>query len=506
MVHSFLPVPFADAARQQLFAAVHAALLAEPSAPTTVLLGNLGAFTSIKADALLVRPGGAVLVVLTPRGGRLTMPALAYGAWQLDGLPLPDRADADNPFEQYRQQRPAALAWLNSQPGHDFFDLQGIALFAGPLTFGPEVESHLHQHLAADFQLAGGATSLPIRLRAQEATPADELPEAALLAWADQLAADLSTDSEPNAYLSVNYLEQKLRQLWRWLGAEDIPDDPPYGGEPTDPADQQEHARLQQLRHELQAELSQQRQEAAAREATRTQELAQLRQQLAQVGLSATERRAEQQATAALEEDLRTARAELAARNQELDTRIQQLGRVIIQLQAADKPMPVPVSAPAPPALATAIEQRPIPKGPAFRAANSPTPSFRRLRQAERWGIASLVLVGVGMGTWGAARLMLPHQARPASPAAQHRNRVFQPQEAPEPNVVYVVDSTLAAPAQPDTTTSSSVGAEPAENGRPAFTPAKQSADSATTPTAPTSAAPIPANVPDSIATPSPTP
>ena len=500
MVHSFLPVPFADAARQQLFAALHAALRAEAEAPDTVLLGNLGAFTSIEADALLVSPGGAWLVVLTPHGGRLTMPALAYGAWQLDGLPLPDRADADNPFEQYRQQRPAALAWLTGQVGHEFSDFQGIALFTRPLTFGPEVEGHLHQHLAADFQLVGGATHLPRRLRAQQAPPATELSAAALLAWADQLAADLSADNEPAAYLPPTYLAQKLRQLWRWLGAEDIPNDPPYGDERADPAGRQERARLQQLRHELQAELSQQRQEAAAHEAARTQELAQLRQQLAQVGLSATERRAEQQATSALEEELRTARAELAARNQELDTRIQQLGRLIIRLQAADKP--VAVAAPARPAPATAIEKRPIPKAPVFWAAKSTTPSFRRLRQAERWGVMSLVLAGVGVGTWGAARLMLPHQARPAIPIARHRNPVFQPQEAREPNVVYVVDSTLAAPSQPDTTKPSPTGAEPVATKVPALTPANQPADS----TAASPTAPAPATAPDSTTQPSPTP
>ncbi len=504
MVHSFLPVPFADAARQQLFAAVRAALLAEPGAPATVLLGNLGAFTSIEADALLVRPGGAVLVVLTPQGGRLTMPALAYGAWQLDGLPLPDRPAADNPFEQYRQQRPATLAWLHSQTGHEFADLQGIALFAGPLTFGPEVESHLHQHPAsADFQLVGGAAHLPMRLRTQEATPAG-LPEPALLAWADQLAADLSTARAPDVYLPNNYLEQKLRQLWRWLGAEDIPNDPPYGSERANPADQQERARLQQLRDELQAELSQQRQEAAARETTRTQELAQLRQQLAQVGLSATERRAEQQATSALEEELRTARAELAARNQELNTRIQQLGRLIVQLQAANKPVPMP--APAQPARSAATEPRPTPGAPVFRAAKPTTPSFRRLRQAERWGVALLVLLGVGVGTWGATRLLLPHHTRPAIQVAQRGNPVFQAEEGAAPPPVYVVDSSLAPPVfRVDTAGASlsSPSVNPAEAPSVATHTSVEQPDSLAEPAA---AAPTPPTAPDSTSQPSPTP
>ena len=115
MVYSILPVPFADAARQRQYEAVLAALRADADAPATVLLGNLAAFSPVEADALVVRPGGLALLVLTPRWGRLTMPALAYGTWQLDGRPLPGREAADNPFAQYQQQLPAALAWLAEQ-------------------------------------------------------------------------------------------------------------------------------------------------------------------------------------------------------------------------------------------------------------------------------------------------------------------------------------------------------------------------------------------------------
>ena len=90
MLVSLLPVPFADAARQRQYEALCTALAADAEAPATVLLGNLGAFTPITVDALIVRPNGLALIVLTPRPGHLTMPALTYGTWQLNG-PGPTR-------------------------------------------------------------------------------------------------------------------------------------------------------------------------------------------------------------------------------------------------------------------------------------------------------------------------------------------------------------------------------------------------------------------------------
>ncbi|MEJ7666610.1 MAG: hypothetical protein WKG07_47385 [Hymenobacter sp.] len=198
--------------------------------------------------------------------------------------------------------------------------------------------------------------------------------------------------------------------------------------------DQQEQMRLQQLRQELQAELHQQRQEAAARETARTQELAQLRQQLAQAGPAATERRAEQQAKAALEESLRTARAELATRNQELDVRIRELGQLIGRLQANTTGPAVAVSATLP------------------RPAAAPARSFQRLRQVERWGLVALVVAGVGAGAWGLVRLAQRPRARPAiSLVHPSYGANTQLEEAQSPNVVYVTDSTLAPRAQPDT-------------------------------------------------------
>ncbi len=514
MLVSLLPVPFADAARQRQYDAVRAALHAEADAPATVLLGNLGAFTPLAADMLLVRPGSVTLLMLLPHAGHLTIPALAYGAWQLGGQPLPDYAGADNPFAQYQQQVPVALGWLGGQLGLPESELPpcgGVALFDAPLTFGPEVEAQLHRYAAAhDFQLVGGAAQLPARLRQALAPETATLNAGELLEWGEYLANEPYVAHEQGRPENIvaglpTYLVHQLRQLWRWLGAEDIPADPPYGGPAPAATDQQERARLQQLRHELQAELHQQRQEATTREAARTQELSQLRQQLAQAGLSATERRAEQQATAKLEEELRSARAELAARNQELDTRIQQLGLLIKQLQATDKAtqpralaQPVPAS---PPARALPTERPPAGRVPASVAARPAGTSFRRLRQAERWGMVALVLAGLGGGTWGVMRLTQVPKPRPATTAVP-RKSAMQAAQAVAPAVVYVVDSTLA-PTRPasDNASSYSVDAEPAD-ATEAAVPAKQPADSVAT----ESGAPAPAAAPDSVATPSPAP
>ncbi|MGI4737824.1 MAG: hypothetical protein ACRYG7_21875 [Janthinobacterium lividum] len=510
MFISLLPVPFADAARQQQFDALEAALQAEADAPASVLLGNLGAFAGFDADALLVRAHCLALLVLTPRAGRLTMPALAYGSWQLDGQLLAGRMGSDNPFVQYQQQQPDALAWLQSQVGQALPPCAGLALFEAPLTFGPEVEAHLHHDAGHDFQLVGGVAQLLRRLP-QLAAPTAVLTETALLAWASQLEAELATPWQTEPELPTNYLTQKLQQLWRWLGAEDIPADLPYGAVPTPDLhlrDQQEQARLQHLRQELQAELHHQRQEAAAREAARTQELAQLRQQLAQAGQSTTERQAEQQAKAALEEELRTTRAELATRHQELDTRIQQLGLLIKQLQATDKPpqlsaQPQPAS-PSRPALVAAAERLPSRSAPvAWPAA---TAAQRRLRQAERWGVVALVAAGLSVGAWGVARLARQPKSRPAT--AHRRSRVFQQEEAVAPRPVYIIDSTLATPTlRVDTagTARSATVADPDEElpAQASSTSAKQPADSTTVPAA---ASPTPTTAPDSAAVPSPTP
>jgi hypothetical protein len=500
MLVSILYVPFADAGRQRQYEAVRAALEAESSAPVTVLLGNLGAFSPIQADILVVRPSSLALGVLTPQAGKLTIPALAAGAWLLNGQPLPGHAESDNPFAQYQQQLPVALAWLSEHFGLPETELPpcaGIALFDAPLTFGPEVETHLHR-AAHDFQLIGEAAQLPARLRqhlaAEPFIDADEL-----LDWGEWLASEPYVPhsngiAESRSFAGgllgspTNFLEQKLRQLWRWLGAEDIPTDPPYGGPPPNQhlRDQQEQARLQQLRQELQAELHQQRQEAAAREAVRTQELTLLRQQLAQAGPSATEREAEQRAKAALEESLRTARAELATRNNELDARIQQLGQLIGQLQAGPGAL-VPTAAAGLPAgtrlpgpataapIVPATTQKPRP------AASQR--SFRR-RQAERWGVVALAVAGMGAGTWGVVRWMHHPTLRPAATIAQRVLPVDYPEnsqaDAPHYSAdslsdtqVIAADTTSITASQPD-----QVAIEPATTTELIITPTPLHIDS----------------------------
>ena len=469
MLVSILYVPFADAGRQRQYEAVRAALEADADAPATVLLGNLGAFSPIQADILVVRPSGLALGVLTPQAGQLTIPALASGPWLRDGQPLPGRAGSDNPFVQYQQQLPVALAWLSEHFGLPEAELPpcaGIALFDAPLTFGPTVEAQLHR-AAHDFQLIGGASQLPARLRQQSDSETVVLTEDELLDWAEYLAggqpATTETTTEPSP---INFLEQKLRRLWRWLGAEDIPADPPYGGPPPDHRlrDQQEQVRLQQLRQELQAELHQQRQEAAAREAARTQELAQLRQQLAQAGPSATEREAEQRAKVALEESLRTARAELATRNHELDARIQQLGQLIGQLQAA----------PAAPAA-------PLPKVPKSRPA-APARRFRRLRQAERWGLVALVAAGLGAGTWGIVRWVHHPAKQPVATTSKNNSEENTSEEYTSAEPDDTADSLAHMQAASiDTVTAVPTQAEPAatETSEAAVQPTPLHVDSA---------------------------
>jgi len=498
MLVSILPVPFGDTGRQRQYEAVRAALEADANAPDTVLLGNLGTFSPIQADILVVRPSGLALGVLTPQSGQLTIPSLQYGPWQLGGQPLPGRAASDNPFAQYQQQVLVALSWLSEHlglPQNKLPPCAGFALFEVPLTFGPEVEAQLHR-AAHDFQLIGDAAQLPARLRQQLAAE-PFLDAGELLEWGEWLTnepyvshsngiAESQSLVEGLFESPTNFLEQKLRQLWRWLGAEDIPADPPYGGSPPDQhlRDQQEQARLQQLRDELQAELHQQRQEAAAREAARTQELAQLRQQVAQAGPSATEREAEQRAKAALEESLRTARAELATRNSELDARIEQLGQLIGQLQAAPAASAsLSGSQPAAPATHLPMVPKSRPAAPARR--------FRRLRQAERWGLVALGLAGAGAGTWGVVRWAHQPAPRPAATVAQRAQPDEDAGESQSADQSYPTDSLAdAQPANADTAATQALpgpaASEAAPTPEPTAPPAQLHIDSAAVVSKPT--------------------
>ena len=408
MVHHFLAAPFADVARAGQYAAVLAALQAEAD-PDTLLLGNLvledGA---VPLDAVVVRPHSLTLLVLVPRGGRLGIPALAYGGWQLDGGPLPGVEDFDNPFEQFTQQKAALETWLRPRFGPAQANLRaisGLVVFAGPVTFGADVEAALRdapagfQLLREPAELASGLAGLAspeINLSAADieewaaewaaftvASPPDALPapEARPESVENDSAAAAANTSAAAPAPESSFLGQKARALWGWLGAADVPDDDlPYGADPTGAAarrEEKEH--LEHLRQQMQADLTGQLQALEAREAERERSIAQLRAELAQAPPVAAEAAAlvsrlgaETREKAALEAEMQASRAESAARNQELDSKIEQLGLLIERLNAPAAPGPAPEVAPEAVApLAAAIAPR---EAPAVPVTPTPTP------------------------------------------------------------------------------------------------------------------------------------
>ena len=400
MVHLFLASPFADAARAAQFGAVRAALEAE-AGPDALLLGNLVLEDgTAPLDAVVVCPHGITLLVLVPRGGALSIPALGYGGWQLGGGPLAGREGFDNPFEQFRQQKATLAAWLRPRFTPAQANLQfvsGVVVFEAPLTFGPDVEAALNE-APAGFQLLAGPAELPRRLR-QLATPEIDLTAAELAEWATELnefaaaalpnspaggaAAAPGDPAETAASAAGSFLGGKARALWGWLGANDIPDDDlPYGAAALT-ASNEEKRQLEQLRQQMQADVQAQLQALEAREAERERSIAQLRAELAQAPPVAAEATAlvsrlgaETREKAALEAEMQASRAELAARNHELDAKIQQLGQLIGQLSAApaaSAPVPLaPVIAPVPAAAAPAPEPMPV----STAVASAPAPAL----------------------------------------------------------------------------------------------------------------------------------
>ena len=387
MLHSFLASPFDDAARAEQFAAVRAALQADATTDT-LLFGNLvledGA-TPI--DALLVRPHSLTVVVLLPRGGRLSIPSLGYGGWQLAGAPLTGADEFDNPFEQVVQQKKAVEVWLRPRFSPEQVNLRfltGLVLFGKPVEFAPDVEAALNSPTAAGFQLLSDPADLPRRLR-QLATPEIDLSANDLADWAAEWAdpvpaparpALASSASAPPAPLASDFpagpdgfLHQKARALWGWLGADDVPnDDTAYGADPGGVAARNEEKQhLEHLRQQLQADVNSQLQAMQAREAERERSIAQLRAELAQAPPVAAEATAlvsrlsaETREKAALEAAMQASRAESEARNQELDAKIQQLGQLIERLNAAPA-APVASAAPTPDAPTTAAFVSPAP-------------------------------------------------------------------------------------------------------------------------------------------------
>jgi len=393
MLHSFLFAPFSDPARQEQFEAVEKALHAEASLPTTLLLGNLAAFDAPPVDALLVQPGRLVLLMLVPERGQLRIPALEYGTWRLNDQPLPSFGAADNPFAFYCQQKDALTQWLGVQLGLGATTLPplvGMVVFLAPISYGPEVESQLsRQATVHNFQLVGDARQLPRRVG--QLKPSSGRPTASAIAdWAAQLEAEHWADELPSTAEEPSYgfWEQQARRLWLWLGAADVPTDPPYSLA-SDPH------QLEAFRRELQAELKQQQQAAQARETAREQEISQLRQQLAQ---TPAQQHLAQQERAELEAALRTARAESATRNQELDARIQQLGQLIEQLRTQTTQAPAPAAVK--PADVAPLTKSPPPR-PVRKPVTAPAVHLRLTRVALLVG----VLLCVGLGGWGLVRL-----------------------------------------------------------------------------------------------------
>ncbi|WP_375437018.1 hypothetical protein [uncultured Hymenobacter sp.] len=405
MLHTFLFPPFTDPVRQVQFEAVQAALETEPNAPVSLLLGNFAVEEGGEVyDAVLVRPHSVTILLFVAGGGLLDISPSTPSVWHLGEQALRMPGGATNPFGQFRRLKEALADWLVSQlgPGHVAPELiTGLTLFAAPVTFGPGVEQYLHTQPGADsFQLVQDVNQLVRRLR-QLAHPEIQLSNAELTDWAQDLAAEHSDALEDTAdtladSTNEGYWEQKARRLWRWLGAEDVPHDAPYGSAAAVAASSEEKQHLEQLRQQVRLELSQQRQEMEAREAEREASITRLRAQLAQAPAASNsavlEARlaAETREKVALEEAIRASRSEAAARNQELDARIQQLGQLIEQFQAR------------PVASAPTTATNPTAHRYATRVASAnlfqrPTSQLRLPRVA----LVGATAVGLGFGIWG---------------------------------------------------------------------------------------------------------
>ncbi|WP_400190474.1 hypothetical protein [Hymenobacter sp. B81] len=237
MLHHFLFAPFANAARQQLYEEVQAILRADPAGLPTLLLGSFAVEAGGEPlDAVVIRPHSITLLVFVPGGGRLGIPALSYGAWKLDARPIPGVAGADNPFEQFRRQKAELAAWLGPQLTPEQANLQfvtGLVVFGAPVQFGPEVEEQLSQQPGSSFQLLAEAAGLPRRLR-QLATPEIDLSADDLAQWARDLTDEPTPAPVSPAAEAPAPGASLWGRVWRWLGAEDVPHDAPYGSYPAE--------------------------------------------------------------------------------------------------------------------------------------------------------------------------------------------------------------------------------------------------------------------------------
>lgn len=441
MLHNFLFTPFTDPRLEYLYGQLQAALAAEARPGTTLLLGNFAAEEGGEAfHALLVRPHSITLLVLVPRGGQLQVPALSYGAWQLAGTPLTGTiSGADNPYAQFRRQKATLATWLGSQVAAEQANLHfitGLVVFAEPVTFGPGVEEQLCQQADGSLQLLSDLSQLPRRLT-QLARPEIELSEADLTEWAHTLAQDREVATETP--LAPSLLAEQpavvaaekpslLRRAWSWLGAEDVPEDMPYGGPLTQAtASTAEKQRLEQMQRTAQAQVQQQLQALEAREAEREQRIDDLRRQLAQASPVTSEAQAlqerlaaESREKAALETAIRASRVEAEIRTRELDVNIAQLGQLIEQLSART----------------TAPGATPQPKAaqPTAEALQAAPASHRRAHPRERRRLARTVAVAgvaalLGGGAWGVSQLRnasSPSAAYEAAPVTSGSARAVE--------------------------------------------------------------------------------
>ncbi|WP_022824030.1 hypothetical protein [Hymenobacter norwichensis] len=412
MLHTFLHPPFADPVKQAQFESLQSVLAAESEVSVSLLLGNFAVEEDGEIfDAVVVRSHSVSMILFVTNGGQLTIPIQGAAPWQLDGQPIQVSGTAGNPFAQFRRLKQELAGWLDAQLGVGQVPaelLTGFALFAEPVTFGAGVEQYLRTQSGADsFELLGDINQLPRRLR-QAAHPEIQLSDTELAAWAQDLANEHPEEASTNDHNPTGdtdepngYWTQKARQLWHWLGAEDVPHDAPYGSAASVAANSEEKRQLEQMRQQIKDELAQQRQQMEAREAEREKSIALLRAQLAQAPTAAPDATALQARLAtetrekeALEAAIRTSRNEAASRNQELDARIQQLGQLIEQFQA--KP-------PAPAASTTnTTVKRPATKPAPHNLVKRPTTQLRWPRVAVVVGAAA----GIGLGVWGLARVV----------------------------------------------------------------------------------------------------
>ncbi|TGE28538.1 hypothetical protein [Hymenobacter metallicola] len=459
MLYSLLFAPFADAAHQAHYDALQAALAAETPSTPTLLLGNFTVADEV-FDAVVIRPRSVTTLLLLPGQGELH---LDKDAWRLGTQRLVD------PVAAFQRQQRVLAAWLSADlgpvPDHD---VTGLVVFSSSVEFGPSVEPQLRLLPTADnVQLLRQAAHLPRRLW-NLARPGIDLAETALVNWFQAIAGGAATEEDLAEEVSelvtpLGFWEHKARQLWRWLGAEDVPHDQPYGYPAPEAvaANQDEKARLEQIRQQVRAELQEQNRAAAARESAREQTIAQLQAQLQQASAVAPETAAlqarlaaETQEKAALAEAVRQAQAELAARNQQLDARIEQLGQALQQLQS--RPAPGPAVPPASAGISPPPALRAEPIGPAAQAPRVSAPPRPAPAWQLRWhrvAVVAAVAGGLGWGVWGVMHLAGKLTSAPKSdtPAAR---RTQQPAITEQPVPVeapVLADSTEEAPEEEPT-------------------------------------------------------